>query len=102
MQHEVSRVKQACLLSQNQILTWGDWTHVTISSGLATIPRKGDVVRVFSEGRDANSDIQMCQVLCGTVCGVKLFCRLPHKKQLIRHLFVRLPCKQLKPQPQCN
>jgi len=28
-----------------------------------------------------NGDIQMCQGLHGALCGLKLFCRLPHKTQ---------------------
>jgi len=46
MQHEVLRVNWARLLSQNRILTSEDWTHVTISTGLAAIPQKGDVTCV--------------------------------------------------------
>jgi hypothetical protein len=54
---------------------------------------------VFSEGRDANSDVQMRQMWCGALCGPKLFCRLPHKGQLMRHLSVCPPYKQLKSRP---
>jgi hypothetical protein len=43
---EVLGVKLAHLLSQNHILTSEDWTNVTISTGLGTIPQKGDVTRV--------------------------------------------------------
>ena len=41
--------------------------------------------RVFSEGREANCDIQMCQVWRGALCWSKLFWRLPYKDQLVRH-----------------
>jgi hypothetical protein len=43
MHCELSHVKRARLLSQNQIRTVEDWTHVTIGTGLAAIPRKGNV-----------------------------------------------------------
>ena len=36
---------------------------------------------VFSEGHDANGDVHMCHVWHGTLCGPKLFCGLPHRKQ---------------------
>jgi len=37
-QCEVLHVKQARLLSHNQILTLEDWTHVTLITGLDAIP----------------------------------------------------------------
>jgi len=46
MQREVSHVKRARLLSQDQILTLEDWTHITINNGLDIIPFKGDVACV--------------------------------------------------------
>jgi len=46
MQHEVLQVNWVRLLSQNRILTSEDWTHITISTGLAAIPQKGDVACV--------------------------------------------------------
>ena len=46
------------------------------------------------------SDVQMCQVWRGAWCGPKLFHGLPHKGQLIMHLFVRPPYKELKPRLQ--
>jgi hypothetical protein len=36
---------------------------------------------VFSEGRDANGEVQMCQVWRGALCGPKLFFGLPQKKK---------------------
>jgi len=46
MQREVSRVKRARLLSQIQTLTSEDWTHITMSTGLAAISRNSNVACV--------------------------------------------------------
>jgi len=58
--------------------------------------------RVFSEGREARGGVQMCQVQRGALCGPKLFRRLPHKDERLRHRFDRPPYKQMKPRPQCE
>jgi len=36
-----------------------DWTHVTVSTGLAAVTQNGDM---FSKGHDENNYVQMCQV----------------------------------------
>ena len=43
--------------------------------------------RMCSAGRDANIDVQMCQVWRGALCGLKLFCRLPHTKTTCKTYF---------------
>jgi len=63
---------------------------------------KSPMPSVFSEGREARGGIQMCQLRCGALCGPKLFRRLPHKDELLRHRFDRPPYKQIKPRPQCE
>jgi hypothetical protein len=65
-------------------------------------PQAAALSHVFNEGRDANRGIQMCQVWRGAYSGPKLFWTLPHKKRLIRHLFVRSPWKLLGPRPECQ
>jgi len=55
---------------------------------------------VFSEGSEANRDIQTCEVWRGALCGPNLFSGLPHRDKLIRHIFVRPPSKQMKHRPQ--
>jgi len=46
--------------------------------------------------------VSMCWVWRDALCGPWLFYGLPHKGQIIRHLFIRPPCKELKPRPQCK
>ena len=35
---------------------------------------------VFSKGHDANSDVKICEVLCGAFCGPKLFLQITTQK----------------------
>ena len=57
---------------------------------------------VFSRGREAKCHIQICEVWRGALCSPRVFPELSYKAQLIRHLFLRPPYKQLKPRPQCK
>jgi len=51
------------------------------SNELAATTRNADVMCVW-QGREADGDIQMCQVWCSTLCWPKLFSRLSHKDQV--------------------
>jgi len=82
--------------------TLEDRTNVTISTDLAAVTRNGDVACVQRGAWRKRWCSNVSSVTWRFVWTDFIFLRIITQKKLIRHLFVRLVCKQLKPRPKCK